>query len=272
MTPNPRVVSRELLTRDSFVPATSLNMLAAAWIQFMTRDWFSHGTEPHRTTRGSSRCRPATTCPRTRCSSRAPWPTRPAPPPTTGAPPHAHQPRDALVGRVADLRHRPGSSRPGAHRQRRQDCAWSTGRPACHSAAELLDQLRPGAGLVGRPGALLSPVRPRAQRHLRPPRNRSTRAGQTTTLFQQGAPHQRRPAGQDPHRRVDTGHHRPSGDDRSRMRTNWWGIGGEALHPIVGRVCQTTRSSAASRVQPTTTIRRPTRSPKSSSPSTACTR
>jgi Animal haem peroxidase len=44
MAPNPRVISRELFTRDSFVPATSLNMLAAAWIQFMTRDWFSHGT------------------------------------------------------------------------------------------------------------------------------------------------------------------------------------------------------------------------------------
>jgi hypothetical protein len=44
MSPNPRVVSRALLTRDSFVPATTLNMLAAAWIQFMTRDWFSHGS------------------------------------------------------------------------------------------------------------------------------------------------------------------------------------------------------------------------------------
>jgi hypothetical protein len=44
MTPNARVVSRELLTRDAFVPATSLNMLAAAWLQFMTRDWFSHGS------------------------------------------------------------------------------------------------------------------------------------------------------------------------------------------------------------------------------------
>jgi hypothetical protein len=44
MTPNPRVISRELLTRDTFVPATSLNMLAAAWLQFMTRDWFSHGS------------------------------------------------------------------------------------------------------------------------------------------------------------------------------------------------------------------------------------
>jgi hypothetical protein len=44
MEPNPRVISRELLTRDTFAPATSLNTLAAAWIQFMTRDWFSHGS------------------------------------------------------------------------------------------------------------------------------------------------------------------------------------------------------------------------------------
>jgi hypothetical protein len=41
--PNPRTVSRELLTRDAFVPATTLNLLAAAWIQFMVRDWLSHG-------------------------------------------------------------------------------------------------------------------------------------------------------------------------------------------------------------------------------------
>jgi hypothetical protein len=44
MSPNPRTISRELLTRDSFVPARSLNTLAAAWLQFMTRDWFSHGS------------------------------------------------------------------------------------------------------------------------------------------------------------------------------------------------------------------------------------
>ncbi|HZT43938.1 MAG TPA: peroxidase family protein [Chthonomonadaceae bacterium] len=43
LTPNPRVISRELLARDSFVPATTLNLLAAAWIQFMIHDWFSHG-------------------------------------------------------------------------------------------------------------------------------------------------------------------------------------------------------------------------------------
>ena len=46
MEPNPRVVSRELLTRDSFRPATTLNVLAAAWLQFMIRDWLSHGKSP----------------------------------------------------------------------------------------------------------------------------------------------------------------------------------------------------------------------------------
>jgi Animal haem peroxidase len=41
--PNPREVSRQLLTRHEFIPATTLNLLAAAWIQFMVKDWFSHG-------------------------------------------------------------------------------------------------------------------------------------------------------------------------------------------------------------------------------------
>src|ERR687894_330363 len=43
MKPNPRTVCRELLTREAFLPAESLNLLAAAWIQFMIRDWLSHG-------------------------------------------------------------------------------------------------------------------------------------------------------------------------------------------------------------------------------------
>ena len=76
MHPNPRVVSRELLTRDTFAPATSLNTLAAAWIQFMTRDWFSHGAATS-TIPGRSRCRPVTTSRRIRCSSRAPSAIRP---------------------------------------------------------------------------------------------------------------------------------------------------------------------------------------------------
>lgn len=41
-------MSRELLARQDFVPARTLNVLAAAWLQFETRDWFSHGTETDR--------------------------------------------------------------------------------------------------------------------------------------------------------------------------------------------------------------------------------
>jgi hypothetical protein len=31
------------MARDAFIPARTLNLLAAAWIQFQTHDWFSHG-------------------------------------------------------------------------------------------------------------------------------------------------------------------------------------------------------------------------------------
>ena len=40
--PDPILVSRELLTRDTFIPAKSLNVLAAAWIQFQVHDWVNH--------------------------------------------------------------------------------------------------------------------------------------------------------------------------------------------------------------------------------------
>ncbi|MGA9769625.1 MAG: peroxidase family protein [Blastocatellia bacterium] len=43
LTPSPRTVSVELMTRNQFQPATILNLLAAAWIQFMLHDWLSHG-------------------------------------------------------------------------------------------------------------------------------------------------------------------------------------------------------------------------------------
>src|SRR5215204_2111657 len=42
LTPSPRQVSLELLTRTTFQPATILNVLAAAWIQFQVHDWFVH--------------------------------------------------------------------------------------------------------------------------------------------------------------------------------------------------------------------------------------
>lgn len=40
--PSPREVSRKLMTRDTFKPAETLNVLAAAWIQFQNHDWFNH--------------------------------------------------------------------------------------------------------------------------------------------------------------------------------------------------------------------------------------
>jgi hypothetical protein len=46
LVPSPRLVSRELMTRDRFQPATILNLLAAAWIQFMVHDWFVHERSP----------------------------------------------------------------------------------------------------------------------------------------------------------------------------------------------------------------------------------
>ncbi len=46
MRPSPREVSRALLTRDQLIPATSANALVATWLQFMIKDWFSHGSSP----------------------------------------------------------------------------------------------------------------------------------------------------------------------------------------------------------------------------------
>jgi hypothetical protein len=44
MTPNPRLISAKLMARKEgeFKPATILNLLAAAWIQFQVHDWFGH--------------------------------------------------------------------------------------------------------------------------------------------------------------------------------------------------------------------------------------
>jgi hypothetical protein len=41
--PSPREISRHLLARDALIEAPFLNFLAAAWIQFETHDWFFHG-------------------------------------------------------------------------------------------------------------------------------------------------------------------------------------------------------------------------------------
>ena len=44
LTPNPRTISRKLLTRgDTMAEVPFLNMLAASWIQFQNHDWINHG-------------------------------------------------------------------------------------------------------------------------------------------------------------------------------------------------------------------------------------
>jgi hypothetical protein len=44
--PNPVQVSDRLLARRTFRPATSLNLLAATWIQFQVHDWVQHERHP----------------------------------------------------------------------------------------------------------------------------------------------------------------------------------------------------------------------------------
>jgi hypothetical protein len=44
--PSPREVSRRLMTRHELIAAEGVNALAAAWLQFMIHDWFSHGKSP----------------------------------------------------------------------------------------------------------------------------------------------------------------------------------------------------------------------------------
>ena len=43
MTPSPREVSNKLMARKDLVPVPYLNVMAAAWIQFMVHDWLGHG-------------------------------------------------------------------------------------------------------------------------------------------------------------------------------------------------------------------------------------
>lgn len=47
MTPNPRIISEKLLARPegTFQPATIVNLLAAAWIQFQVHDWAQHSSD-----------------------------------------------------------------------------------------------------------------------------------------------------------------------------------------------------------------------------------
>ena len=112
LVPNPRVVSLELMTRDTFQPATVLNLLAASWIQFMVHDWFVHKRSKTQTIRipiqpGDAWGSPEMTVPR----------TEPDPAPPVDATAGICEREQPLVGFVAHLRLRCGNGleSPGAH-------------------------------------------------------------------------------------------------------------------------------------------------------------
>ncbi|MFL6127920.1 MAG: peroxidase family protein [Mycobacteriales bacterium] len=84
--PSPREISRALMTRrdDRMIEAEGVNALVSAWLQFMIRDWFSHGPSSNsdpweiQLAPDDSWPRPTVTVLRT-----APDPTRPADAPDT---------------------------------------------------------------------------------------------------------------------------------------------------------------------------------------------
>ena len=204
--PNPRLVSRELLTRHEFTPATIVNVLAGAWLQFEVHDWFSHGRnvaeEPFEL----------------ELAGDDPWAERPMRIERTRPDPSPDERRRtdlgddglALVGRLADLRQRPRAGRRAPRRRRRQASA----RPGRAAATRPRRQGRPDRRrrqLLARPRAPAHALHPRAQRGRRP-----AGAGAPSVdgrrAVREGAPRHRGADGEDPHGRVDARDHRPSDD------------------------------------------------------------
>ena len=179
MTPSPRVVSTELLTRKTFTPATTLNLLAAAWLQFQIRDWFSHGKSP----KDNPWQLPL--------GPNDPWPENPMtvlrtmPDPTrTSADDrqtrHPHQHRNPLVGRLPALRQHPGIPRQGPHPHRRQDQPRQGSPRPPRSRRPRSAPVRLPRRLVARPRALLHPLLPRAQQPSATSSNSTIPSGPTT--------------------------------------------------------------------------------------------
>ena len=178
--PNPRLVSRELLTRKEFIPATTLNQLAGAWLQFEVHDWFSHGQSK-------------TDAPwEVPLADDDPWGEQPDAHPAHAARPdlrrrsvdaadlrHRRQP---LVGRLADLRH---ATQQFARRRsapaRTGSCASTSradsGRTSSSTSTSRASRANFWVGL----GVAAHAVHARAQRDLRRAARRRSRRGRTTS-------------------------------------------------------------------------------------------
>ena len=174
--PNPRLVSRELLTRKEFQPATTLNLLAGAWIQFEVHDWFSHG---------KSEAQNPWLVP---LEADDPWPEHPMPIERTRQDPSPDPGRPPTF--VTDDTHWWDGSqiygrdpafaeaiRSGTHGKLRLDEGGL--HPARHRGAHR--PLGRCGELLGRSRALALALHARAQRDLRPPARRLIRSSETTS-------------------------------------------------------------------------------------------
>ena len=111
------------------------------------------------------------------------------------------------MGRLADLRQRPGL-RPRAAKRRARQAADRRPGPAAERPGAAHRPGRCGRQLLGGAGAAALAVHARAQRDLRPP-VRGVPADVRPGAVRQGAARERGADGQDPHGRLDARDHRP---------------------------------------------------------------
>ena len=227
--PNPRLVSRELLTRNDFKPATTLNLLAAVWIQFEVHDWFSHGKNEART-RGSSRSRMTIPGPRARCgsSARGSDPSGDAGLPPTFATDDTHWwDGSQIYGRDPAFAE---AIRPGEQGKLRLD-----------EGGLIPQDIEAHIDLSGVAGnfwvglALLHSLFMREHNAICDRLHAGASRARGRRALRQGAARHRGADGEDPHGRLDAGDHRPPHDPVRGLRANWWGLLGERLARRFGR-------------------------------------
>ena len=268
MEPNPREISRKLMRRDTFIPATSLNLLAAAWIQFQTHDWFGHGRDRLRS--------PS----RSRCAEDDDWFEKPmrvpsSKPDTTRSDDDAGLPPTYIntESHWWDASGIYGSSleRQQSVRSFKDGKLTVDGRTA---SARSRDRLRPDGlqrELVGRARPAAHAVRARAQRDLRRARSACIPRWATTSCSARRSSSTRRCIA-----KIHTVEWTPAiiaiRCCTSRMRANWWGLAEERVAPEVRPHQRERRDQRHPRIADRPPRRARISSPRSSSRSTGCTR
>ena len=186
-----------------FQPATILNVLAAAWIQFQVHDWFVHekGTDDNThdipLADGDSWLERPMRVPKT--------PVDPPKVPDSNRPPAYVNENSHWWDGSQRLRQHDGRAGDAADRHRRQGARCRTTAASFHRR----DHAAPRSPActrqpVGGAEPAAQPVRARAQRHLRHVQA-GVRRLERRAAVPAGAPRQRGADGEDPHRRVDAG-------------------------------------------------------------------